>query len=194
MKIGDCIAWCSIRPYPFFSTLIKLFTGPVGHISTYLGDNIIVEAVEEGLKLNELDERINNSAPFSTVWWLPLSEESRAKLDERALLDYYYQKLGTEYDLRQAIKSGLKRQYNEPCDKRLFCSESYLFGMLAGKVINSCNPSEAPPTDVTRMKLFDDYKIIKGWRKLRKLGTIEPEGYGFRPNIMGTLSVRSCNR
>lgn len=172
MRIGDCIAEASWRPYPFFSFLIKCFTGPVTHVSMYLGDGIVVEAVKEGLKLTPLVKKLKMAKGH--VWWLPLSKIVKRK----AVIDYYNKRMGAEYDLKQAIRSGTRKQ-NELDDTKLFCSEAYLFGLLRGGAIQSCNCSEATPTDVVRMKLYTGCHILKGRRQLRELNTIEPEGFGF---------------
>lgn len=188
IKPGDIIAF---NGRGRFSRIVQLATGaPVSHIGIvcislvqYYGHNTveIMESVREGedpetgepitgVTRNRLSTRIANYD--GRVWWLPLSDQSRATLDYTSAVRFLMSVMGRPYDLPQAILSAIdalddfadKLTYAVEDYSALFCSELAAAALKAGGVLpQSCNPSEVTPIDLCRMPIyFPAYSQLKG--------------------------------
>jgi hypothetical protein len=150
-----------------------------------------------GVNIRELDERIEGHA--GEVWWLPLSERARQKLDLEKYHAFLSQQVGKGYDSLQAFKSApdfveevplLGRVTRSEEDfSRFFCSELVAAGLEAGGAIESLNSSEVTPIDLCMFSIYQErYYQLKGGRKLIDgYNTLNPEGWGERA---GPLSFK----
>jgi len=202
IRTGDCIVWNGNGfngLERMFSIGIRLFTGPVTHASTAVWANYcpayspkafsslqIWESVIFGQVFDSLDRRIARAKEenWFEAWWFPLSEERRARLDEEAMIRYMLRKCeeGTPYDVKQAFKSAFdkrSRGHTLPNDDALFCSESHMFALLEGGVVEDCNPSEAHPTDVVEFNIHAPtyYQIFGEKKELPNVGTVEADNW-----------------
>jgi len=198
IQTGDCIAWNGWGHNTIewlYSIGIKIATGPITHISTaiwvQIGDKdvlFLAETMALGTLFDSLDRRINmaNSENWTQCWWLPLSDERRARFDEQAAKSYMIRKVeeGTPYDVLQGIRSafdewGLGRQHNPRDDTKLFCSELHMFILSAGRAVKDCNASEAHPTDVARFDIHAPtyYQIFGNKLELQNVNTVCPDGW-----------------
>lgn len=146
MRPGDCVAFGGRGA---FSSAIKFFTrSVVSHVgiiqhSQMLDDttdryfNLICESTQigdfAGVTTNQLSVRL--AQYDGEVWWLPLSDECRARFNLVGFWNWIYAQEGKHYDLPQAILSGFdmldrfgiglaEEDYSE-----LFCSELLIGGV-----------------------------------------------------------------
>ena len=150
-----------------------------------------------GVNIRELDERVEGHQ--GEVWWLPLSQSTRQKLDLDNFHSFLHQQVGKGYDSVQALKSApdfveevplLSRVTRSEEDfSRFFCSELVAAGLEAGGAIGSLNCSEVTPIDLCMFSIYQEkYYQLKGGRKLIDgYNTLDPEGWGERA---GPLSFR----
>nr|WP_319394899.1 hypothetical protein [uncultured Desulfobacter sp.] len=127
-----------------------------------------------------------------TMWWLPLSQQSREKLDLKSFTDFLLHSEGKKYDMPQAIKSALDAMdgvsilnlmtYNQEDFASFFCSELAAAALEAGGVIGSINASEVTPIDLCSFNLYaSDYYCIKGTRKaITDYSIRSPEKFGMQ--------------
>jgi hypothetical protein len=201
IRTGDCIVWNGNGHNSLerlYSIGIRLFTGPVTHISTAIWADYrsgyftsvpslqIWESVVLGQLFDSLDRRIAQAKEenWLEAWWFPLSEKRRAYLNQQAMVDYMLRKceVGTKYDVRQAFKSAFdkrSRGHTLPNDDALFCSESHMFALLEGGAVTGCNPSEAHPTDVIEFNIHGPtyYQIFGEKKELPNVGTVEADNW-----------------
>ncbi len=189
MQPGDIIAFSGKG---HFSRAIKQVTeGCVSHVGVILQSKLMIDDKPQdgyfnqiiesatingfsGVSINRLSERL---ASYSgEIWWLPLSQQSRAKMDTKAFYDFLLHQESKEYDLPQAIKAGLDMFDNVPLLEllsesqedyaRFFCSELVAAGLKAAGVLDNINASEVTPIDLCRLPLFQEgYYQIKGLDK-----------------------------
>jgi hypothetical protein len=204
MQLGDVIAFGGMDGV---SAWIKAVTqSPVSHLGIVLyscadaGDESsaaslpqIVEARGElnqyyGVAVREMDDHIESYQ--GTIWWLPLSDASRAKLDVDKFRTFLLEMNGRPFDIPQAIGAAwddldqvpgigeLTRAREEL--SALFCSELVAAGLEAGGVIRSLNCAEVTPIDVFRFAIYQDtYYQIKGAKEeIEGHNTVDPEGWG----------------
>jgi hypothetical protein len=141
-----------------------------------------------GVNIRELDERVEGHE--GEVWWLPLSEKSRQKLDLERFHSFLLLQVGKSYDSLQAFKSApdfvedvplLSRMTRSEEDfSRFFCSELVSAGLETGGTIGSLNCSEVTPMDLCMFSIYQQrYYQLKGGRKLIDgYNTLDPEGWG----------------
>lgn len=126
--------------------------------------NLLAEATIPSVRISRLSCVIKQTD--NAVWWLPLSKESRAKLDLMAFFDAVWGFNGRAYDMGGAIKSAFdfaKWQKNNPDASKLFCSELVCAALVAGKVIKKANYSETTPGDLVRFGIYEPtYYQLKG--------------------------------
>ena len=190
-----------------FAGVIKWATlGPINHVAIVMtaqdqedgespaewSDQIIesTSALDKyaGVNIRQIEERVDEHE--GQVWWLPLSERTRQKLDLGELDAFLVQQLGKGYDSQQAIKSApdlvedvplLGRMTRSEEDfSRFFCSELVAAGLEAGGAIDSLNSSEVTPMDLCMFSIYQDrYYQLKGGRTLISgYNTLHPEGWG----------------
>jgi len=140
-----------------------------------------------GVTINPLSERL--ASYEGIVWWLPLSEAVRARMDLQAFQDFLLQQEHKPYDVPQAIKSALDRldhgvgqlTHNVEDFAELFCSELIAAALEASGAISHLNASEVTPQDLCMFSIYQpDYYQLKGEEPLiiKGYNTLSPEGWG----------------
>lgn len=120
-----------------------------------------------GVQTTYLSERLQTYP--GEVWWLPLSEHSRAAFCKFNLDKYLKQYEGAKYDFWQAFRLGWKLLLPSvlpmrESDRFLFCSElaTFLYKQ-AGILPRSINASRTTPAQLISYNLYqDDYYLLKG--------------------------------
>jgi hypothetical protein len=147
----------------------------------------------------ELDERFGvkvrglgvymDSFP-GTIWWLPLAQAVRARLDVERFKAFVLEKLNLPFDIPQAIQAAADDLDEIPLIGDLvrnkedfaafFCSELVTAGLEAGGVIQSLNCSEVTPLDLVQFAIYEGtYYQLKGPETpLPGYNTLDPEGWG----------------
>ena len=203
MKPGDIVAFSGKGN---FSEIIKWATrSVVSHVGIILQSKLLINDEPQAGKFNQIIESASLNG-FSGVtisrlsdridtyngeiWWLPLSDEARAKLDMKTFFDFLLHQNRKEYDMPQAVKSTLdaldkipilgKASHNTEDFSKFFCSELAAAGLEAGGVIGSLNASEVTPIDLCKFNIFtNEYRQIKGGeRPIGGFNTLSPEGWG----------------
>jgi hypothetical protein len=168
-------------------------TSPEGPSRESVPDIPIIESLSSmdkfpGVSVHSLAERVETHE--GEVWWLPLNERTRRKLDSGRFDDFLRQQVGTPYDSLQALRSAPDLAEDVPVIRLLtrnvedfskfFCSELVAAGLEAGGAICSINCSEVTPMDLCRFAIYEDtYYQLKGDRKLIDgYNTYDPEGWG----------------
>lgn len=189
MKPGDVIAFAGKDN---FSDIIKWATrSNVSHVGVVFETKVIFEDTPQpgiivdvmesttlyvdpttgrrktGVQRNRLSDRINYHN--GQIWWLPLSDQSRQKLDLNKFTDFLLHNDKREYDMPQAILSGidtldkLGMTKNTEDFAKFFCSELVAAALEASGVIGNINASEVTPIDLCCFSLFaDDYYLLTG--------------------------------
>ena len=203
MNPGDIIAFGGKGN---FSEIIKWATrSTVSHVGIILqsklliGDrpqdgffNQIIESTSlndfSGVTISRLSDRIDTYD--GKIWWLPLSQASRDRLDFKKFYDFLLHQERKVYDMPQAVKSALdlfdetpligRSTHNLEDFSKFFCSELAAAGLEAGGVIDYLNASEVTPIDLCRFKVYaDEYTQIKGREKhIKGFNTLDPNGWG----------------
>jgi hypothetical protein len=105
------------------------------------------------------------------VWWLPLSEESRARFDETAFVSFLLEmeKNQTAYDVSQALSSW--KGMNDEDLSEVFCSELTTAAQREGKVLPEfINPSNTTPKEGASYQVFaDDYYCLKAKSEYKEI-------------------------
>jgi hypothetical protein len=141
-----------------------------------------------GVNIRDLGERIDGHE--GEVWWLPLKERIRQKLDLVEFLEFLHQQLGKGYDSLQAAKSSLddfedaplfgKITHSREDFSRFFCSELVAAGLEAGGVVENLNCSEVTPMDLCTPWIYQDryYQLKSGRKLIEGYNRVDPEGWG----------------
>ncbi len=202
MRPGDIIAFSGKTR---FSRLIRLATRSiVSHVGIIHAAGRSVDLIEsvtfeqdcitgediDGVWLNHIKKRVDNYAGM--IWWLPLNEAARFRLNQKKMIDFLKTTYGKSYDMPQAIKAVVDlieenpffdlSTYNHEDFDAFFCSELATAALRAGEVIDQINPSEVTPVNLCSFNIFsDDYYQLRGRRKeLDEFNTLDPEGFGIR--------------
>lgn len=203
MKAGDIIAFSGKGN---FSELIKWATrASVSHVGIILQSKLLIEGSPQsgffnqiiesatlgnfsGVTISRLSDRL--ATYDGEIWWLPLSDAVRAKLDGKAFYDFLLHQERKPYDMPQAVKSALdtldrvpilgKATYNLEDFSQFFCSELAAAALEAGGAIPSLNASEVTPIDLCMFAIYQDtYYQLKGDAKeIKGHNTLSPEGWG----------------
>ena len=174
MRPGDVIA---LGGKGFFSAAIKTVTNcQVSHVGIILQSQI--PTLEDGF-INQIIESTSLGDGFAGVqinrmslrakmydgclWWLPLSEKAREKLDQAAFFSFLLEQNGKPYDMPQALGSAIDilPDQQEDFDK-LFCSELLAAALEKGGVLSDINASEMTPADVCKFDIYSEPCQIKG--------------------------------
>lgn len=201
MKPGDVIAFGGKEQ---FSEIIKWATrSTVSHVGVILKTravydeqqdryfNQIIESTSlngfSGVSISRLSDRVF-SYP-GEIWWLPLSDGVRTKLNVTKFFDFLIKQERKPYDLPQAIGSALdaldkvpllgKATLNVEDFSRFFCSELVAASLEAGGAVASLNASEVTPADLCMFSLYkDQYYRLKGEPKVIKgFNSISPDDW-----------------
>jgi hypothetical protein len=199
MQPGDVIAFSGKAHLPEF---IKWATcSTVSHVGVIFQSRLLIEGERQhqimestllngflGVITSRLDDRIESYE--GSVWWLPLSETVRRKMDLEKFQTFLLQQEGKPYDVPQAIKSALDTQEDHPLlgqvthniedFSKLFCSELVAAALEASGAISHLNASEVTPIDLCRFAIYKpDYYQLKGEKELIDgYNTLAPEGWG----------------
>lgn len=202
MQPGDVIAFSGKGNV---SEVIKLFTkSEVSHVGVVyktkqVNDldpdrymNMLMESTSldnfSGVIMTRMSDRIKDYD--GNLWWLPLSQASRSKLDITKFFDFLVKQEGKAYDTKQAIKSSLDAldnapflrgtTYNKEDFSKFFCSELVAAALEDAGVINNINSSEVTPIDLCTFNIYDNnYYQLKGADTLIKgFSSVKPDGWG----------------
>ncbi|WP_306548081.1 hypothetical protein [Desulfobulbus sp.] len=202
MKPGDVIAFGGKGE---FSEIIKFATfSEVSHVGVILQTQVmkedptdrffnqIIESTSlngfNGVNISRFSDRL--STYNGELWWLPLSDDSRTKLDAKKFYDFLFNEAKEKkaYDMPQAIKSALDAldnlpvfghgpTYNKEDFSKFFCSELVAAGLEAGGAISTVNASEVTPIDLCRWNIYSEtYYQLKGDKnkKITRYNTLSP--------------------
>jgi hypothetical protein len=201
MKPGDVIAFAGIDG---ISSWIKSVTkGPISHVGVILrpatdgaSEDDFPQIIEAR---GELDERFGvkerglgkyMDSFVGNIWWLPLKEPIRARLDVERFRTFLLEKKGLPFDIGQAIGSASDEldqipvigdfTRNREDFSAFFCSELVTAGLEAGGLIRSINCSEVTPLDLVQFAIYEGtYYQLKGSKTLIPgYNTLDPEGWG----------------
>lgn len=189
IRAGDIIAFSGKGD---FSAIIKWATrSDISHVGIILQSKLLIDEQPQSGYFNQViestlikgvsgvtisrlsDHLINND---EEIWWLPLSDEIRNKMNLIAFYDFLLHQEYKEYDLSQAIKAGLdlfdkipylnKITGNAEDFSRFFCSELAVAGLEASGAITPINASEVTPIDLCMFAIYqDNYYQIQGLSK-----------------------------
>jgi hypothetical protein len=197
MRPGDVIAFAGKDG---ISEWIKAVTrGPVSHVGVVLRSSQahaspqIVEATPDlsehyGVSLRWLDEHI--AGYHGDIWWLPLSDAVRSRLDLERFTTFLEEKEDLPFDVPQAIQAAAddldhvplvgEFTLNKEDFSALFCSELVAAGLEASGAIPSLNCSEVTPMDLLRFAIYQGtYYQVKGSKTLISgYNTVDPAGWG----------------
>jgi hypothetical protein len=197
MKPGDVIAFAGRDG---ISDWIKAATeGPVSHVGVVLRSSQahaspqIIEATADlgehyGVSRRWLDEHI--AGYNGSMWWLPLSDAVRSRLDVKRFTTFLMEKENLAFDVGQAIQSAADDLDHVPVVgewthskedfSALFCSELVSAGLEAGGAIPSLNCSEVTPLDLLRFAIYQGtYYQLKGPRTpIPGYNSLNPAGWG----------------
>ena len=135
-----------------------------------------------------LDEHIAGYP--GNIWWCPLSDDSRSRLDVAKYKAFLLEQVGVPVDLGQAIQSALDKvdhvpvvgelTHSEEDFSELFCSEMAAAALEVGGVIEHLNCSEVTPPDLFRFAIYQGtYYQIKGPKTVvPDFNTLNPVGWG----------------
>ena len=152
-------------------------------------ENQITEAITS-VFIDCLENRIENYD--GAIWWLPLKESIRAKMNIEKYYDFILQQQGKKYDIPEAIKSAIdifdkfpfcllrKFTYNIEDISKVFCSELAAAALEESEAVANINASEVTPIDLCMFNIYEeDYYQLKGERTMIKgYNTISPFGWG----------------
>ncbi|MCM8531147.1 MAG: hypothetical protein NE330_08315 [Lentisphaeraceae bacterium] len=157
--------------------------------ATTMQRNLDTGICTTGVQRNRMSSKIKYYD--GDIWWLPLSDEARSKLDFRKMTNFLMHSEGKEYDsppevIRAAVDAlddshhFKSWTYNDEDFSAFFCSELVAAALEAGGVIDNINASEVTPTDLCRFDIFaDNYYQLKGEEKeLSNYNIIDPNGFG----------------
>jgi len=180
---GDVIAFGGEG---FYSGLIKLATNsPVSHVGVVyqsaldgaqgLWQNEVMESTSlngmAGVCMTRLSMRLQDYR--GQVWWLPLAEDFRAKIDWQAFHVWLALQEGKSYDASAAVGSALDWGERLPLIgglfrnpekyQRLFCSQLVCGAFkAAGALPAALNPAEITPRDLVAMSIYRECVQLKG--------------------------------
>ena len=182
LKTGDIIGF---RGHFIGSKIIMLGTGgELSHIGIVVRshfDALINDTVVEILEANHddaypalsgvVESRLSDRIPFyyGDVFVLRLSDEARAKFDEKQFFDFIGHEIGKPYDMDTRWKSavdwldkwGISENHEDLT--QYFCSELIAEAYkIAGILPKSINASEMDPADVVKWKIYQkEYYQVK---------------------------------
>lgn len=189
IQTGDVIAFGGTKR---LSSLIKTFTrSPISHVGivTVIEDPEVGESQKvlyestslsgfAGVQIHYLSHTVFDY--IGDVWHLPLSVNSRNKLNTKKLKLFLRNQLGKPYDSIQAAKSALDLfedtlsfLKNTEDYSKFFCSELVTAALEASGVIGEINASEITPIELCRFKIYGQYNNLRGNKKIPRYNSIE---------------------
>jgi hypothetical protein len=186
MRPGDVIAFAGEGPA---SEIIQRATrSNVSHVGVVLQPRPAPGEPQGEILKVILRERIQGYD--GRVWWLPLRDSVRARMDWQRFHDFLLQQEGKPYDVPQAIKSGLDQLDDHAVLERathavedltkFFCSELVAGALEACGGITHLNASEVTPIDLCTFSIYEqDYYQLKGEREpIAGYNSVSPVGWG----------------
>lgn len=204
MNAGDVIAFSGKGQ---FSEIIKWATrSPVSHIGVILQSKLLIEDQPQpgyfnqiiesasingfsGVSISRLSDRL--ATYDGEIWWLPLSDAVRRKMDFKKYYDFLLHQEHKPYDTPQAIQAALDAfdqipligapTHNIEEFSKFFCSELAAAGLEAGGAIQRINASEVTPIDLCMFSIYSgDYFQLKRTKKkeIKGYNSTDPEGFG----------------
>lgn len=178
LRLGDVVAFGGDTVVA--KTVKEATNSPVSHVgivvpmfpSTSLvtrgrsvpGEMLILESVGIGTVLRRLTRRVNTF--HGRVWILPLSEESRKRMNAADLFSFLMSQEGKPYDVGGAVWSQVLRWFGKRPEEdlaRIFCSELIAGAYVVSGVLPVVNVSAARPIDLCRMDVWGPrYFQVKG--------------------------------
>ena len=195
MQPGDVIAFSGKK---FSSDTIKWITdGNVSHVGVVFQSRLLANGTPQPGLLNQVAESTALGVRFTRlsgimrnyegqIWWLPLSETSRARLDLETFHNFLLHHEGRPYDFHQAGILGLDKLdpleiiQNQEDFEKLFCSELVAGALEAGGVIETINASRVAPIDLCRFQIYADHYVqLTGPVKyINWFNSVDPNGWG----------------
>lgn len=136
-----------------------------------------------GVSINNLSERIDEYD--GDIWWLPLRPCIKCNFNSQKFTSFLMNQENKKYDKWGAIRAGLDFWDRLPLlrnltrskedFRRLYCSELATGALEVAGVIKKINASEVTPSDLCKMKIFDEKYIQLAGKKPRKIN-----GYNTR--------------
>ena len=201
MKPGDVIAFAGHGPVS--EIIMRTTQSNVSHVGVILQprpapgepQGEILQVIEStsldgcvGVTISRLSERIQSYD--GKVWWLPLRDSVRERMDPKEFRQFLLQQEGKPYDVPQAIMSGLDQLDDHTLLERatravedfskFFCSELVAAAFEASGAISHLNASEVTPIDLCTFSIYkQDYCQLKGEKALIEgYNTLSAEGWG----------------
>lgn len=206
MKPGDVIAFGGKGE---FSEIIKFATfSDVSHVGVILQTQVkddsddhffnqIIESTSlngfNGVNISRFSDRLEKYD--GEVWWLPLSDDTRVKLDTKKYYDFLFNqaKARKPYDMPQAIKSALDAldnlpvighgpTYNKEDFSKFFCSELVAAGLEVGGAVGAVDASEVTPIDLCMWNIYSGtYYQLNGDtnKKIKRYNTANPSDWNI---------------
>lgn len=197
MQAGDVIAFSGKGD---FSEIIKWATkSEVSHVGVILQSKLLIDdqpqagyfnqVIEStslngfsGVSISRLRDRLINYD--GQIWWLPLGDEVRNKMNLTAFFNFLLNQEHKLYDLPQAIKAGFdlldkipmleKFTRNTEDFSRFFCSELVAASLEESGAIPRINSSEVTPIDLCMFTIYQKeyYQIYGLPKEIRGFNTI----------------------
>ena len=203
MKPGDVIAFSGKKA---LSETIKWATrSNVSHVGVVLQYRLIVDGKPEGRVFNQVAEATDSGVKIvnlsgkqqayeGEMWWLPLSGESRGRLNFNNFSGFLIDSEGAPYDslptlfkswqddldvLPDVLPDFLEITRNKEDFEAFFCSELVAGALEKGGVIENVNASEVTPIDLCRFNIYKKYVQFKGEeKKIRGFNSVDPTNWG----------------
>lgn len=203
MRPGDVIAFSGKGD---FSEIIKWATrSNVSHVGVILQSRLLIDGDPQkgffnqiiesttlngfsGVSISRLSDRVDTYD--GELWWLPLHEDVRTKMDMAKFYNWLLHQEHKKYDASQAVKSALDALDNIPFVgslthntedfSRFFCSELVAAALEHSGATGRLNASEVTPNDLCRFAIYSgNYFQLKGDEKtIKAYNTMSPEGWG----------------
>lgn len=157
--------------------------------STTLYEDPVTGRKVRGVQKNRMSVRLEYYE--GDMWWLPLNEKVRERLDTKELINFLMHQEKMEYDMPQAVMSAVDAldsapvlgnvSHNREDFAAFFCSELAAAALEYAGAIGNINSSEVTPIDLCRFELFgEEYYQIKGPKKeISGYNSVNPEGHGL---------------
>lgn len=203
IQVGDVIAfggnslfskWAKLTTNSHVThTAVVVETAPIAYQNQACTIQVAESTVfngQSGVMVNSLSERVETYD--GEIWWLPLSDQSRIKLEQNksVFFDFLHQQKGKDYDIWQLFGSTVDATDDMPFLHRFsrnyedysswFCSELIAAAFKATGVINKVNASEVTPIDLCQFNIYaKQYVQFKGAQKnIAGINSLIPDGWG----------------
>lgn len=158
--------------------IVDVFESTTLHVDPATGKRVA------GVQRNRMSDHVKYYDGH--IWWLPLSKDARSKLNTKKFTDFLLHQDDKEYDMPQAIASGVDIldaaaiTKNREDFSKFFCSELAAAALESAGVIRSINASEVTPADLCSFALFEStYHLLKGGKRgINGFNSMSPEGFG----------------